>query len=113
MDVAEIKMMSVDELMPGEMLEPRDKKRKTRKPRNAEPCYPTQVLSLSLEVDLPDDGLGHVLVLPRATVHLLELDTMQAEQWDLDNEDLEAQGHAGAKVTLHMGAGFACGALFS
>ena len=43
-----------------------------------------------LEVDLFDDRLCHVFVLPCATVHLLELDTMQAEQWDLDNEDLKS-----------------------
>jgi hypothetical protein len=66
-----------------------------------------------LEVDLPDDGLGHVLVLPRATVHLFELDAVQAEQWDLDDEDLEAQSHAGAEVALDVGASFACCALLS
>jgi hypothetical protein len=51
---------------------------------------------LSLQIDLPDDRLRHVLILPRATVHLLELDTMQTKQRDLDDEDLESQSHAGA-----------------
>ena len=94
----------------GEMLEPRD--RKGKKPKcltHATTNFPAHSL---LEVDLPDDGLCHVLVLPRATIHLLELDTMQTEQWNLDDEDLESQSHAGAKVALHVGAGFACSALF-
>ena len=72
-----------------------------------------QSLPFSLEVDLPDNGLRHVFVLPRATVHLLELDTMQAKQWDLDDEDLESQSHAGAKIALHVSAGLACCALLS
>ena len=73
----------------------------------------SQLFSLSLEVDLPDDRLRHILVLPRATIHLLELNTMQTKQWDLDNEDLESQSHAGAKIALHVSAGFACCALLS
>lgn len=66
-----------------------------------------------LEVDLPDDRLGHVLILPRAAVDLLELNAMQTQQWDLDNEDLKSQSHTGAEIALHVGAGFACGALLS
>ena len=32
---------------------------------------------------------------------------------DLDDEDLESQSHAGAKIALHVSAGLACCALLS
>lgn len=98
-------------MMTDEMLKLRQLRRKRKEEMLIHAA--TQLLSSSLKVDLPDDRLRHVFVLPRAAVHFLELDTMQTEQWDLYDEDLESQCHAGAQVALHVSAGLACCALLS
>ena len=61
----------------------------------------------TLEVDLLDDPLRHVLVIPSPTVNLLELDSVHTKQRDLDDEDLKPQGRAGAEVALDVRTGFA------
>lgn len=64
-----------------------------------------------LEVDLLDDPLRHVLVIPCPAVDLLELDSMHAKQGDLDDENLKAESRAGAEVALDVCAGLAGRAL--
>lgn len=62
----------------------------------------TTCLCPCLQLQLVQNGLRHVLVLPRATIHLLELDAVQAQQRYLDHKDLKLENHAFAQVTLHV-----------
>lgn len=57
---------------------------------------------LCLQLQLVQNGLGHVFVLPSAAVHLLELDTVQAQQRYLDHKDLELEYHAFTQITLYV-----------
>jgi hypothetical protein len=60
----------------------------------------------TLEVDLLDDPLRHILVIPGPPVDFLKLNAMHAEQRDLDDENFKPQSRAGAEVALDVCAGF-------
>lgn len=62
--------------------------------------------ALSLKPQFSQDLIRHVLVLPRPARQALELDPMQAQQRNLDDEDLELEDHAAAQLALNMRACF-------
>jgi hypothetical protein len=66
------------------------------------PCY-------FLQTQFPEDLVRHVLVLPSTSCQALELYSMQGEEWDFDDEDLEFENHAAAKFALDMCARLADG----